>query len=366
MAKTALITGVGGQDGAYLARLLLKKEYRVVGFARRASVDNLVRISDLAGERHDKAAAVEIVYGDLADSASIYRLLADVRPDEIYNLGAQSHVHASFEAPEYTADVDGLGVLRLLEAMRALKLADTRFYQASTSELFGDAPPPQSEETPFRPRSPYAAAKLYAYWTVRSYREAYGLHASNGILFNHESPLRGADFVTRKITRGAARAAVGETSPLTLGNLDAERDWGHARDYVEGMWRILQQQTAGDYVLATGQATTVRTFCDFAFRAAGFILKWEGGGVDEVGRDSATGDVMVKVDPAYFRPNEVERLRGDPTKAMAELGWFPKTSVEQLAAEMVAHDLAHAKAELEAAEEPGPAEWSKADWNALG
>lgn len=360
MPKTALITGVGGQDGAYLTRLLLNKGYRVVGFARRTTVDNLVRVGDLIGARHDRAAPIEIVYGDLADGPSLYRLLADARPDEIYNLAAQSHVHASFEAPEYTANVDGLGVLRLLEAMRTLGLTETRFYQASTSELFGDAPPPQSEETRFRPRSPYAAAKLYAYWTVRTYREGYGLHASNGILFNHESPLRGRDFVTRKITSAAARIAVGSTEPLTLGNLNAERDWGHARDYVEGMWRMLQQDAPGDYVLATGQATTVRAFCDAAFRAAGLMLRWEGDGVDEVGRHTGTGDVLVKVDPAYFRPNEVERLRGDPTKAMAELGWLPRTTVDQLAAEMVAHDLAHAKAMLDENDQPGPAEWSAA------
>lgn len=357
MQKTALITGIGGQDGAYLARLLIKKGYRVVGFARRASVDNMLRISDLVGERHEADAAVEVVYGDMTDAPSLYRLLADVRPNEIYNLAAQSHVQASFEAPEYTANVDGLGALRILEAMRALKLTDTRFYQASTSELYGDAPPPQAEETRFRPRSPYAAAKLYAYWTVKTYREGYGLHASNGILFNHESPLRGEDFVTRKIAMAAARVAVGDRRPLTLGNLAAERDWGHARDYVDGMWRMLQQDAPGDYVLATGESTTVRQFCDFAFRAAGVLLSWEGAGIAEVGRDAASGDVLVKVDAAYFRPSEVCRLRGDPTKAMAELGWMPRTTVEELASEMVAHDLAHAKAALVDKNAPGPADW---------
>ena len=357
MQKTALITGIGGQDGAYLARLLVKKGYRVVGFARRASVDNMVRISDLVGERHETDAAVEVVYGDLTDAPSLYRSLADIRPDEIYNLAAQSHVHASFEAPEYTANVDGLGALRILEAMRALQLTDTRFYQASTSELFGDAPPPQDEDTSFQPRSPYAAAKLYAYWTVKTYREGYGLHASNGILFNHESPLRGEDFVTRKIARAAARVAIGDRRPLALGNLDAERDWGHARDYVDGMWRMLQQDAPGDYVLATGVATPVRKFCDLAFRAAGVVLRWEGEGVREVGRDAASGEDLVVVDKAYFRPSEVHRLRGDPTKAMAELGWMPRTTVEELAAEMVAHDLAHAKAAQSDSREPGPADW---------
>mgnify|MGYP002628616237 CR=1 FL=1 len=340
MAKTALITGIGGQDGAYLARLLLDKGYRVVGFARRSTVDNLVRIKDLVGERHDEDAACKIIYGDLTDSPSLYRVLQDVRPDEIYNLAAQSHVHASFEAPEYTANVDGLGVLRLLEAMRTLGLDRTRFYQASTSELYGDAPPPQSETTPFRPRSPYAAAKLYAYWTVRTYREGYGMHASNGILFNHESPLRGQDFVTRKITLAAARIAYGDRTPLALGNLDAVRDWGHARDYVEGMWRMLQQDAADDYVLATGVATTVRAFCDAAFRAAGIVLAWENAGVDEIGRDIATGAILVEVNPAYFRPAEVERLTGDPSKAMRVLGWRPATGVEELAAEMTQTDLA--------------------------
>lgn len=344
MAKTALITGVGGQDGAYLARLLLSKGYRVVGMARRSSVDNLVRISDLVGERHERDMPIEIRYGDMTDAPSLYRLLADVQPDEIYNLAAQSHVHASFEAPEYTANVDGLGALRLLEAMQTVGLKGSRFYQASTSELFGSAPPPQSEETPMRPRSPYAAAKLYAYWTVRTYREGYGLHASNGILFNHESPLRGGDFVTRKISRAAARIACGDRKPLALGNLDAERDWGHARDYVDGMWRMLQQSEADDYVLATGQATSVRAFCEAAFRSAGVVLSWEGVGVKELGRDMATGETLVHVDPAYYRPSEVDRLCGDPTKAMARLGWMPKTNVDELAAELVGHDLAQLKA----------------------
>ncbi len=333
MPKTALITGVGGQDGAYLARFLLGKGYRVVGFARRSTVDNLVRVADLVGERHDRAAACRIEYGDLTDGPSLYRVLAETRPDEIYNLGAQSHVHASFEAPEYSANVDGLGVLRLLEAMRALGLQESRFYQAST-------PPPQHEETPFRPRSPYAAAKLYAYWTVRTYREGYGLHASNGILFNHESPLRGADFVTRKISLAAARISAGDRRPLALGNLNAERDWGHARDYVEGMWLMLQQDRPDDYVLATGKATTVRDFCTAAFRAAGVALAWEGEGVDEIGRDRTTGETLVHVDSAYFRPAEVERLRGDPSKAMQRLGWRPRTTASELAAEMVACDIA--------------------------
>ncbi len=347
MPKTALITGIGGQDGAYLARLLLKKKYRVIGFARRSTVDNLVRIADLVGERHERLAPVEIVYGDMTDAPSLYRLLAETRPDEIYNLAAQSHVQASFEAPEYTANTDGLGVLRLLEGMRTLGLSDTRFYQASTSELYGDTPPPQSETTAFRPRSPYAAAKLYAYWTVRTYREGYGLHASNGILFNHESPLRSTDFVTRKISRAAARIAAGDRRPLWLGNLDAERDWGHARDYVEGMWRMLPQPEPDDYVLATGRATTVREFCAAAFRAAGVVLTWEGKGEAEIGREMTTGETLVQVDPVYFRPSEVERLRGDPTKAMAQLGWMPKTTVEELASEMVAHDQADLKADIE-------------------
>lgn len=338
MQKTALITGVGGQDGAYLSRLLLGKGYRVVGLARRSTVDNLARLGGLVGERH-AAGQVEIVYGDLTDGTSLYRLLADIRPDEIYNLGAQSHVHASFETPEYTADVDGAGVLRLLEAMRTLKLERTRFYQASTSELFGDAPPPQSETTEFRPRSPYAAAKLYAYWLVRTYRDGYGLHASNGILFNHESPLRGADFVTRKISLGAARAALGDRTPLALGNLNALRDWGHARDYVEGMWRMLQQEAPDDYVLATGVAVSVREFCEAAFGAVGIPLAWRGQGVEEVGSDVSGGPPLIVVDPAYFRPAEVESLCGDPSKAKRVLGWRPKTAIAELAAEMVACDV---------------------------
>lgn len=352
MRKTALITGIGGQDGAYLSRLLLGKSYRVVGFARRSTVDNLERIADLVRERHEAAAPVEIVYGDLCDATSLYRVLAETRPDEIYNLGAQSHVHASFETPDYTTDVDALGVLRLLEAIRTLGLDGTRFYQASSSELFGDSPPPQSETTPFQPRSPYAAAKLYAYWAVRTYREGYGLHASNGILFNHESPLRGVDFVTRKITRAAARIAAGDRRPLSLGNLNAERDWGHARDYVEGMWRMLQQPEGDDYVLATGRATSVRDFCDAAFRAAGLVLSFEGEGVDEIGRDMATGETLVTVSPTYFRPSEVERLRGDPGKAMAKLGWAPRATVEDVAAEMVAHDMANQQATVDFAPQP--------------
>ena len=344
MRKTALITGIGGQDGAYLARLLLKKGYRVVGLSRRTTADNLARITDLVGEPHERDAAVEIVRGDMTDAASLLRILNDARPDEIYNLAGPSHPRTGFDTPEHTADAAALGVVRLLETVRLLRLDDARIYQAGSSEMFGDAPPPQSETTPFRPCSPSGAAKLYAYWLVRSYRDGYGMHASNGILFNHESPLRSRDFATRRITRAAARIAGGDREPLVLGDLDAERDWGHARDYVEGMWRMLQQPEPDDYVLATGRSATLREFCSAAFRAAGLLLAWEGEGVEEVGRDMTTGDVLVRVDRIYYRPTDIRRLRGDPTKAMSKLGWMPRTGYEELAAEMTAHDLADLKA----------------------
>ncbi|MEQ9125205.1 MAG: GDP-mannose 4,6-dehydratase, partial [Alphaproteobacteria bacterium] len=281
------------------------------------------------------------------------RILNETRPDEIYNLAGQSHPRTGFDSPEHTADVTALGALRLLETVRLLGLDDARIYQAGSSEMFGDAPPPQSEATPFRPCSPSGAAKLHAYWLVRSYRDGYGMHASNGILFNHESPLRSRDFATRRITRAAARVAAGDREALVLGDLDVERDWGHARDYVEGMWRMLQQPEPDDYVLATGRSATIRDFCNAAFRAAGILLAWEGEGLEEVGRDMTTGDVLVRVDRVYFRPVDARRLRGDPTKAMSKLGWMPRTGYEEVAAEMTAHDLADLKAFADDAEDAG-------------
>jgi GDPmannose 4,6-dehydratase len=341
MSKVALITGITGQDGAYLARLLLDKGYRVHGVKRRSSSFNTGRIEDLYEDPHNPDPRLLLHYGDLTDATNLIRLVQEVQPDEVYNLGAQSHVQVSFETPEYTANSDGLGVLRLLEALRILKLEDkTRFYQASTSELYGLAQEvPQKETTPFYPRSPYGAAKLYAYWIVVNYREAYGMHASNGILFNHESPLRGETFVTRKISRAAAAIALGRQQRLFLGNLDAQRDWGHAREYVEGMWRMLQQDAPGDYVLATGVTTKVRTFTEWAFEDAGIALRWEGTGADEKGYDRDSGRLIVEVDPRYFRPTEVELLIGDPTKAREKLGWVHKTSARELAREMVQADL---------------------------
>ena len=332
MAKTALITGVTGQDGAYLAELLLGKGYVVHGLKRRASLPNTARIDGLPITLH---------HGDMTDGMSLTRLVAEIEPDEIYNLAAQSHVEVSFETPEYTADADGIGTLRLLETIRILKRAGkTRLYQASSSELFGQAQEtPQRETTPFHPRSPYGAAKAYAFWITVNYREAYGLHASNGILFNHESPVRGETFVTRKITRAVAAIHWGGKEALTLGNLDARRDWGHARDYVDGMWRMLQQDKPDDYVLATGESHSVREFAELAFAEIGRTIGWEGSGLDEIGRDAASGQVLVRIDPARFRPAEVDELCGDASKAERVLRWRPVTTFPQLVAEMVAADL---------------------------
>jgi len=341
MSKTALITGVTGQDGAYLAQLLLSKGYRVHGIKRRSSSFNTGRIEDIYQDPHEADPRFVLHYGDLTDATNLIRIVQETQPDEIYNLAAQSHVQVSFETPEYTANGDALGVLRLLEAIRILGLGEkTRFYQASTSELYGLVQEvPQRETTPFYPRSPYGVAKLYGYWITVNYREAYGMHASNGILFNHESPLRGETFVTRKITRAAAAISLGRQQRLYLGNLDAQRDWGHAREYVEGMWLMLQQDEPGDYVLATGVTTYVRDFVTWAFEEVGITLDWRGEGVDEQGVDRATGQVLVGVDPRYFRPTEVELLLGDPSKANQRLGWRHKTSVRELAAEMVREDL---------------------------
>lgn len=339
--KTALITGVTGQDGAYLARFLLDKGYVVHGIKRRSSSFNTGRIEDIYQDPHVEDQRLILHYGDLTDSTNLIRIVQQSQPDEIYNLAAQSHVQVSFETPEYTANADGIGPLRLLEAVRILGIEKkTRFYQASTSELYGLArETPQSETTPFYPRSPYAVAKLYAYWIVVNYREAYGLHASNGILFNHESPLRGETFVTRKITRAVAAIYLGKQDRLYLGNLDAKRDWGHAKDYVRGMWLMLQQEEADDYVLATGETTPVRTFVEWAFADVGIKLEWHGSGVEEKGYDAATGRCLVEVDPRYFRPTEVDLLLGDPSKAFEKLGWKNEISVRELASEMVREDL---------------------------
>ena len=338
--KTALITGVTGQDGAYLAQLLLEKGYRVHGLKRRSSSFNTGRIEDIYEDPHVEDPHFSLHYGDMTDATSLIRLVQETQPDEIYNLAAQSHVQVSFETPEYTANSDALGVLRLLEAIRILGLEKkTRFYQASTSELYGLVQAvPQSESTPFYPRSPYAAAKLYAYWIVINYREAYGIHASNGILFNHESPLRGETFVTRKITRAAAAISLGRQERLYLGNLDAKRDWGHAREYVRGMWLMLQQDVPDDYVLATGETTPVRDFVSWVFDDVGIVLRWEGEGVEEKGYD-AGGRCIVAVDPRYFRPTEVDLLLGDAGKAAAKLGWRHELSVRDLAREMIREDL---------------------------
>lgn len=340
--KVALITGVTGQDGAYLSELLLSKGYIVHGLKRRSSSLNTARIDHLYQDIHEKDVRFQLHYGDLTDSTNLIRIVQETQPDEIYNLAAQSHVQVSFETPEYTANADGIGTLRLLEAIRILKLEEkTRFYQASTSELYGLVQEtPQRETTPFYPRSPYAAAKLYAYWITVNYREAYGMHASNGILFNHESPIRGETFVTRKITRAVAAIHHGKQDCLYLGNLDAKRDWGHARDYVEGMWRILQQDKPEDYVLATGETHTVREFVELAFRQIGRRIEWRGQGVDEKGHCTRTGEAIVAIDPAYYRPTEVDLLLGDPTKAQTRLGWKHRTTFPQLVAEMVAADRA--------------------------
>jgi GDPmannose 4,6-dehydratase len=338
--KVALITGVTGQDGACLAELLLAKGYTVHGLKRRSSSFNTGRIDHIYQDPHDPDPRFILHFGDMTDASNLIRVVQSVAPDEIYNLAAQSHVQVSFDTPEYTGNADGLGALRLLEAVRLLGLGRCRVFQASTSELFGNAAEsPQSETTPFRPRSPYGAAKLYAYWMVVNYREAWGLHASNGILFNHESSLRGETFVTRKITRAAAAVHLGRQERLFLGNLDARRDWGHARDFVRGMWLIAQQAEADDYVLATGQARSVRTFAEKAFAQVGVTLAWRGRGVDEVGVDEATGAVRVQVDPRYFRPTEVDELVGDASKAHDRLGWRPEIEFDVLVAEMVRADL---------------------------
>lgn len=345
--KKALITGVTGQDGSYLAELLLEKGYEVHGIKRRASSFNTSRIDHLYQDIHNKDSKFILHYGDLSDSSNLTKLVHDVEPDEIYNLAAQSHVKVSWDCPEYTADCDALGTLRLLEAIRMNNLEKkTKFYQASTSELFGLIQEPiQKETTPFYPRSPYAVAKLYAYWICVNYRESFGIFASNGILFNHESPRRGETFVTRKITMAATKIKVGLQDKLYLGNLDAKRDWGHAKDYVEGMWRILQQDHPDNYVLATGVTTSIRDFCRMAFKRLGIELEFIGTGVDEKGIDKATGKTLIEVDPRYFRPAEVDLLLGDSTKARKELGWKPTYDLEALVNEMVDSDLELAKKE---------------------
>lgn len=345
--KKALITGITGQDGSYLAELLLEKGYEVHGMKRRASSFNTSRIDHLYQDSHDKNARLKLHYGDLTDSSNILSLIKKIEPDEVYNLAAQSHVKVSWDCPEYTADADALGTLRLLEAIRSCGLEKkTRFYQASTSELFGLVQEtPQRETTPFYPRSPYAVAKLYGYWITVNYRESFGMYACNGILFNHESPRRGETFVTRKITRAAVRIKLGMEDRLYLGNIDAKRDWGHARDYVEGMWRILQQDKPEDFVLATGVTTTIRKFCEMTFKELGMEIEWQGYGVDEKGIDRNTGKVLIEIDPRYFRPAEVDLLLGDASKAKAKLGWPPKYDLEALCREMVKEDLQEAKRE---------------------
>ncbi|WP_298470667.1 GDP-mannose 4,6-dehydratase [uncultured Erythrobacter sp.] len=345
--KKALITGVTGQDGAYLSRLLLDQGYEVHGVKRRSSSFNTGRIEDIYQDPHTDNQRFVLHYGDLTDSTNLIRIMQEVQPDEVYNLAAQSHVAVSFETPEYTANSDAIGTLRLLEAIRILGLEKTtKFYQASTSELYGLVQEvPQSETTPFYPRSPYAAAKLYAYWITVNYREAYGMHASNGILFNHESPLRGETFVTRKITRAAAAIALGKQDKLYLGNLDAKRDWGHAREYVRGMWLMMQQDEPDDYVLATGETTEVREFVRWAFEDAGIPVEFKGEGIEEKGYSTADGRCLIEVDPAYFRPTEVELLLGDPTKAKEKLGWVHETGPRDLAREMVQADFEVMRAE---------------------
>ena len=353
--KVALITGVTGQDGAYLDELLLTMGYTIHGITRRSSSFNTGRIEHIYQDPHDSVQRFVLHYGDVTDSTNLIRIVQQVQPDEIYNLAAQSHVHVSFETPEYTANADALGTLRLLEAIRILGLEKkTRFYQASTSELYGLVQEtPQTEKTPFYPRSPYAVAKLYAYWIVVNYREAYDIHASNGILFNHESPVRGETFVTRKISRAAAAIKLGRQDRLYLGNLDAQRDWGHAREYVRGMWLMLQQDQPDDYVLATGVTTKVRSFVEWAFADAGIPLEWKGTGVAEKGFDAQTGRLRVEVDPRYFRPTEVDQLIGDATKARIKLGWRHETSVRELAREMVQADLKVMQSVTEEARDAG-------------
>ena len=343
--KKALITGVTGQDGAYLARLLLAKGYEVHGMKRRASSFNTKRIDDIYVDPHEEGVNFFLHYGDMTDGSNIMRLVQSIEPDEIYNLAAQSHVQVSFDTAEYTANTDAFGTLRFLEAIRTLDIGDkTRFYQASTSELYGKAQQvPQSETTPFYPRSPYAVAKLYAYWICVNYREAYGLHASNGILFNHESPLRGETFVTQKIAMAVAAIETGRQEKLYLGNLDAKRDWGHAKEYVEGMYAIINHEVGDDFVLATGRTETVRRFVELAFAEVEREIVWDGDGVDEVGKDAATGEVLVEIDPRYFRPTEVDHLIGDASKAKEKLGWEAKIGLEELVSEMVRAALVDAR-----------------------
>ncbi|XP_065186435.1 GDP-mannose 4,6 dehydratase-like [Sycon ciliatum] len=340
--RVALVTGITGQDGSYLAELLLSKGYKVHGIIRRASTFNTGRISHLyeKPELH-KGGPMKLHYGDMTDSSCLVKIISEVQPTEIYNLAAQSHVKVSFDLSEYTANVDGVGTLRMLDAIRTCGLGDTvRFYQASTSELYGKVQEiPQRETTPFYPRSPYAAAKLYAYWIIINYREAYGMHASNGILFNHESPRRGETFVTRKITRAVAKISLGQEEELSLGNLDSKRDWGHAKDYVYAMWLILQQEKPDDFVIGTGNVHSVRTFVELSFKEIGVEIAWEGEGVEEIGKDKATGVVRVRVDPRFYRPTEVEFLQSDPTKAKEKLGWTFTVTLEELVKEMVQSDL---------------------------
>jgi len=341
MSKVALITGITGQDGAYLAEFLVNKGYMVHGVKRRSSSFNTERVEHLYTDPHEGGTQFRLHYGDMTDATNLIRLVQETQPTEIYNLAAQSHVQVSFETPEYTANADALGTLRLLEAIRILGMdKSVRFYQASTSELFGDVSIcPQNETTPFQPRSPYAVAKLYAYWIAVNYREAYGFHASNGILFNHEGPTRGETFVTRKITRAATAIEAGLQEKLYLGNLDARRDWGHARDYVEGMWLMLQQPQPDDYVLATGESHSVREFVELAFDYVGRRIEWRGSGTDEQGLDAKTGEVLIEIDPRYFRPTEVPVLQGDATKARKKLGWTHKTRFPDLVREMVDSDM---------------------------
>jgi GDPmannose 4,6-dehydratase len=346
--KKALITGISGQDGSYLAELLLEKGYEVHGMIRRSSSFNTGRINHLYRDPHEKGVRLFLHYGDLNDASSINKMLRDVQPSEIYNLGAQSHVRVSFDVPEYTAEVDALGAVRILEGIRETGL-NTRFYQASSSELYGKVvETPQKETTPFYPRSPYACAKAYAFYITMNYRESYGMHASNGILFNHESPRRGETFVTRKITRAAARIKLGLQNCLYLGNIDAKRDWGFAGDYVEAMWLMMQQENADDYVIATGETYMVRTFAEMVFERLGMPLEWQGSGADETGIDRNSGNIVIRIDPKYFRPAEVDLLLGDPTKARKELGWELKTSFSQLVEMMTDSDLAQAEREKRA------------------
>lgn len=345
--KKALITGVTGQDGSYLAELLLEKGYEVHGMKRRSSSFNTARIDHLYQDEHDEKLKFKMHYGDLTDSTNIIRVIQEIQPDEIYNLAAQSHVRVSFDCPEYTANCDGLGTLRILEAIRILGLEKkTKFYQASTSELYGLVQEtPQKETTPFYPRSPYACAKIYGYWITVNYRESYGIFASNGILFNHESPRRGETFVTRKITRAAVRIKLKMQEKLYLGNLDSKRDWGHAKDYVEGMWRVLQHNRAEDFVLATGVTTTIREFCEMSFKELGIEIQWQGKDINEKGINKATGEVIIEIDPRYFRPAEVDLLLGDATKAQQKLGWKPKYTLPMLVKEMIEEDYKEAEKE---------------------